>query len=218
VGEHTGAKETREMSMSADPQYVLEVIPPGQGLVLDLAGGRGTLRQSLEILGYRYINVDIKRFGSGEPSLIGDAHILPFQDASFDIVISKDTLEHFIKPWVVVKEVHRLLKDDGRFIIWVPFMHPFHGDDFYRYSPLGLQHLLSDFDIVLFESPLQVFTVVGMAGIEMLKRLHLGFVEQPLEQICGALDHILIWFQKRQRPASFAAAYRIVAYKRKRLC
>jgi hypothetical protein len=71
--------------MSADPQCVLEVIPPGQGLVLDLAGGRGLLRPSLEALGYSYVNADLERYGSGEPSLIGNAHALPFQDASFDV-------------------------------------------------------------------------------------------------------------------------------------
>jgi SAM-dependent methyltransferase len=206
------------MSMSADPQYVLKVIPPGQGLVLDLAGGGGMLRQSLETLGYHYVNADIERYGSGEPSLIGDAHALPFQDASFDMVVSKDTLEHFIQPWTVVKEVHRLLKDDGRFVIWVPFMHPFHGDDFYRYSPLGLRHLLCDFEIILFESPLQAFTVVGFAAIEMLKRLHLGFIEQPIKRMCSSLDYILIRCQKQKRPASFAAAYLVVACKRKRTC
>jgi len=205
------------MPMSADPQYVLEVIPPGQGLVLDLAGGRGTLRQSLETLGYSYVNADIACYGAGEPSLIGDAHALPFQDASFDMVVSKDTLEHFIQPWTVVKEVHRLLKDDGRFVIWVPFMHPFHGDDFYRYSPLGLRHLLRDFEIILFESPLQAFTIVGFAGIEMLKRLHLGFIEQPIKQICSSLDRLFIRYQKQKHLASFAAAYLVVACKRKKM-
>src|SRR5262245_46627965 len=72
-----------------------------------LAGGM--LRQLIEILRYSYVNTDIKRYRSGEPSLIGDAHSLPFQDASFDMVVSKDTLKHFIQPWTVVKEVHRLL-------------------------------------------------------------------------------------------------------------
>jgi len=167
--------------------------------------------------GYRYVNADIQHFGRKEPSLISDAHALPFKDASFDMILSKDTLEHFLQPWVVAKEVHRLLKDDGRFIIWVPFMHPFHGDDFYRYSPLGIRKLLCDFEIILFESPLWIFTVCGLAGIEVLKRLHLGFAEQPIKRLCGSLDQLFMRYQKQNHPASFAAAYRIVACKRNKM-
>ncbi|MDI6631230.1 MAG: class I SAM-dependent methyltransferase, partial [Thermoanaerobacteraceae bacterium] len=133
--------------MSAEPELILELITPelivsGGGIALDLGGGRGGLRQPLEKLGYRYLNLDIQRFNERNPDLIGDAHQLPFKDSVFQAVISKDSLEHFAEPWKVVREVHRVLKDGGYFVIWVPFMHPFHGDDFYRYTPLGLQHLL----------------------------------------------------------------------------
>jgi SAM-dependent methyltransferase len=197
--------------MSTAANLILEVLSPGQGMVLDLAGGRGGLRQPLENLGYRYINLDIRQFENGEPSLTGDAHTLPFKDASFDLVVSKDTLEHFVDPWTVVKEVHRVLKQQGRFVIWVPFMHPFHGDDIYRYSPLGLRRLLGDFEIITFESPLWVLTIIGGAVTEVMKRLHLGFIEPPLKRLCGALDRLLTRHQ--QRPASFAPAYRIVARK-----
>jgi SAM-dependent methyltransferase len=201
-----------EISMSSDAHLILEAISPGTGTVLDLGGSKGMLRQPLQERGYHYINLDIRHLENGEPSLICDAHRLPFRDAAVDLVVSKDTLEHFIDPWGVVKEVHRVLNVGGKFIIWVPFMHPFHGDDFYRYSPLGLQHLLGDFELVTFESPLWVFTVVGLAVIEALKRVHLGLAERSIKQVCGGLDRL---FARRQkRPASFAAAYRIVATKR----
>ena len=197
--------------MSSDTHLILEAIPSGIGVVLDLGGSKGMLRQPLQERGYHYINLDIKDFGNGEPSLVGDAHRLAFKDASVDLVVSKDTLEHFLEPWVVVKEVYRVLKVDGQFIIWVPFMHPFHGDDFYRYSPLGLRHLLRDFELVAFESPLWVFSLLGLAMIETLKRAHLGFAEQMIKRMCHSLDHLFTRDQKR--PASFAVAYRIVASK-----
>jgi SAM-dependent methyltransferase len=198
--------------MSSDAHLILEAIPSGTGVILDLGGSQGMLRQPLQERGYHYINLDIKHFGNTEPSLVGDAHRLAFKDASVDLVVSKDTLEHFLEPWVVVKEVHRVLKVGGQFIIWVPFMHPFHGDDVYRYSPLGLQHLLRDFELEAFESPLWVCTVLGLAAIEALRRLRLGFAERPIKRLCGSLDGLFTRHQKR--PASYAAAYRIVAYKR----
>jgi SAM-dependent methyltransferase len=197
--------------MSSDVNLTLEVIPNGTGLVLDLGGNKGMLRQPLQKRGYHYINLDVHRFENGEPSLIGDAHHLPFKDAALDVVVSKDTLEHFLEPGIAANEVHRVLKEGGRFVIWVPFMHPFHGDDFYRYSPLGLRHLLKNFELIAFDNPSWVFTVIGLAVIEALKRMHLGIVEQPIKRLCGSLDRLFTRHQKR--PASFAAAYRIVACK-----
>ncbi|MPZ76998.1 MAG: methyltransferase domain-containing protein [Deltaproteobacteria bacterium] len=197
--------------MSSDTQLILQAIPFGNGLCLDLGGNKGLLRDPLEKRGYRYINLDVRHFGGNEPSLIGDAHLLPFKDDALDMVVSKDTLEHFLEPKAAVTEVHRVLKTGGQFVIWVPWMHPFHGDDFYRYSPIGLKHLLRDFDLVSLESPLGVFTVVGLATIEALKRIRLGFLEQPLKHFCRLLDRFFTRHQKR--PASFAAAYLIVACK-----
>ncbi len=197
--------------MSADSHFILQAISSGTGRVLDLGGKDGLLRHPLQERGYQYINLDIQGFGHGEPSLVADAHRLPFKDAALDLGVSKDTLEHFLEPRVVVREVHRVLKKGKLFVIWVPFMHPFHGDDFYRYTPLGLRKLLCDFDIITFESPLWVFSVVGIAFTEMLRRLHLGFAQRPVEQFCAFLDRLFTRNQKR--PASFAAAYRIVARK-----
>jgi SAM-dependent methyltransferase len=189
----------------------LEVVPPGSGAVLDLGGGRGSLREPITRLGYSYINLDIQRFQDKAPSLVADAHVLPIRDSTFQLVISKDTLEHFLEPWRVVKEVHRVLQDGGKFIIWVPFLHPFHGNDIYRYTPKGLRHLLSDYEIILFDSPLWVFSIFGIAGVEFLKRIHLGFAKCLIERLTGFLDYHFM--RRRKQPASFAAAYRIVACK-----
>jgi hypothetical protein len=62
--------------MSADPQYSLKVIPPGQGLVLDLAGGGGMLRQSLETFGYHYVNAEIERYRS--ENRLSSALLIPY--------------------------------------------------------------------------------------------------------------------------------------------
>jgi SAM-dependent methyltransferase len=197
--------------MSSDAGFILDVIPSGVGCVLDLGGNRGMLRPWLEQRGYHYINLDICHFEHGEPSLLGDAHFLPFKTGSFDMVISKDTLEHFINPWMAVSEVYRILKEGGMFVVWVPFMHPFHETDYYRYSPLGLQYILRDFKIVRFESPLWVFTIFGMAAIELLKRVKLEVLVSPLMNACTWLDRSCT--RHRKAPAAFCPAYRIVAQK-----
>lgn len=43
----------------ANSKFILELISTGKGIVLDLGGGRGLLRDSLRKLGYHYISVNI---------------------------------------------------------------------------------------------------------------------------------------------------------------
>ena len=45
---------------------------------------------------------------------------LPFENRSFDIVICKDILEHLLEPVEVLREVRRVLKEDGYVILSVP--------------------------------------------------------------------------------------------------
>jgi hypothetical protein len=56
--------------MSSGVSLMLEAIPRGAGFVLDLGGGTGMLRQSLQGRGHRNIKLDSRRFEHGEPSFI----------------------------------------------------------------------------------------------------------------------------------------------------
>lgn len=44
---------------------------------------------------------------------------LPFEDNSFDIVISFNALDHAINPDGVIRETSRVLRDNGDFLIWI---------------------------------------------------------------------------------------------------
>jgi SAM-dependent methyltransferase len=44
---------------------------------------------------------------------------LPFEDNSFDIVISFNALDHAISPERVIREAHRVLRDNGNFLLWI---------------------------------------------------------------------------------------------------
>jgi ubiquinone/menaquinone biosynthesis C-methylase UbiE len=62
---------------------------------------------------------------------------VPFASASFDLVVSCDSLEHFDEPQEVLIEVRRVLKPGETLVVWVSFLHPFHDDDKYSSSPWG---------------------------------------------------------------------------------
>ena len=119
-------------SMSTDKRHVLAAVPAGGGLALDLGGGAGELSSALGGLGYQYVNLDPAARGAG--AVAGDAQGTPFRTGAFSLVVSSDSLEHIADPRAALREVRRLLAPEGSFIVWVPFLHPFHG--FYH---LGVQ-------------------------------------------------------------------------------
>jgi SAM-dependent methyltransferase len=66
-----------------------------------------------EITGDRFVGV-----------LRGDARLLPFADASFDIVITSEVLEHVGDDVTAIGEMVRVLKPGGRFAATVPAWFP----------------------------------------------------------------------------------------------
>ena len=52
---------------------------------------------------------------------------LPFQDASFDLVINKDVLEHLLNPEFLVQEIVRITRPSGYVLILVPNHFPISG-------------------------------------------------------------------------------------------
>lgn len=79
-----------------------------------------------------------------------DIHNLPYANSTFDYVIADQVLEHVRKPWVGIKEVHRVLKANGIAIFTSALIFPLHSvpNDYYRYTPDGLKVLFEDFGII----------------------------------------------------------------------
>ena len=50
--------------------------------------------------------------------VFGNAENLPFDNESFDLVITRLSLHHFTKPEVPFNEMHRVLKKGGKLVIW----------------------------------------------------------------------------------------------------
>jgi SAM-dependent methyltransferase len=77
-----------------------------------------------------------------------DIQSMPYEDESFDYVLSDQVLEHVRKPWVATEEVRRILKKGGLAIMTTCLTHPIHGlpDDYFRFTPFGLEVLFENFE------------------------------------------------------------------------
>lgn len=108
--------------------------------VLLLGCGDGGEVPELERLGFRAVGLDIK--ASAGAGVVADAHDLPIRDASFDVVLSMQVLEHLHSPWIAVREVARVLRPGGWFVGSVAFLKPYHGSYFHM-THQGVRHLLA---------------------------------------------------------------------------
>ncbi len=82
--------------------------------------------------------------------IVGDAHHLPMiSDASFDVILCTEVLEHLHTPVLAIAEFHRILRPGGLLLLTTRFIFPLHDvpGDYYRYTKYGLRHLLRAFEI-----------------------------------------------------------------------
>ena len=97
---------------------------PGVALDVGAAGGGNT--RVLRDLGWRAVPVEYGADGAevaserGLATVRGDATALPFADASIDLVVAFDVLEHLVDHDAAAREVIRVLRPGGHFLVAVP--------------------------------------------------------------------------------------------------
>lgn len=91
----------------------------------------------------RYIGLDMRE-GPGV-DLVGSAHDLPFPDASWDVVVSTEMLEHDPAPWLSLAEMGRVLRTGGHLLITARgngFGEHLEPSDYFRFMPASREVLL----------------------------------------------------------------------------
>ncbi|MCX6848281.1 MAG: class I SAM-dependent methyltransferase [Verrucomicrobia bacterium] len=113
-----------------------------QGMkVLDAGSGRlpeQTLRGEILETGAVLHTLD---FCAGEGvDFVGDVSALPFEDESYDIVLSTQVLEHVQDPQKVCLEMARVLKPDGHLFLTTPQSSPIHNEpwNYFNFTHYGL--------------------------------------------------------------------------------
>ncbi len=95
--------------------------------MLDLGCGSGWFSRRAVERGASLISLDISESlaritskSTGTDGVTGEGGLLPFSPQSFDIVVSSEVLEHMDEPERGIKEVERVLKPGGVFVMTTP--------------------------------------------------------------------------------------------------
>ncbi|MBK7875263.1 MAG: class I SAM-dependent methyltransferase [Planctomycetes bacterium] len=99
---------------------LLRALPPSR--VLDIPSGGGPVVDGARAMGHDVIEVDLFP-RKGIRGVLADACApLPFQDASFDVVVTMEGIEHFENQTGFLRECARVLKPGGKLILTTPNM------------------------------------------------------------------------------------------------
>lgn len=85
------------------------------------AGSLHKLLSSFPNYSYSFFfnNVENGQYNS-ENLLCANLECLPFEDNSFDLLLTMDVFEHIFNPLIALKEIYRVLKPGGYYIMTVP--------------------------------------------------------------------------------------------------
>jgi len=110
----------------------LATVPAGRR-ILDAGAGEQRYRQACSHLEYvaqdfgeydptaAHVGLSEARWDYGQLDIRSDIAAIPQPDASFDVVLCTEVLEHVPDPYAAIREFARLLKSGGELILTAPF-------------------------------------------------------------------------------------------------
>jgi len=112
------------------------------GILLDFGCGSRPYETLFTV--EKYIGLDIEN--SGHPASLKradiwyDGRVIPLPDSSVDHVFAAEVFEHVFNSSELFREILRVLKPGGTFLLTCPFIWPLHEQpyDFARYTPFAL--------------------------------------------------------------------------------
>jgi len=128
--------------------------------VVDAQWGRVVMNQHCQ---QRVREMGPEKLGALEVSAEEWRYLMPFQkyttvqypeydvcetvlDERFDLIIAEQVFEHLLWPYRAGKNIHRMLRPGGYFLISTPFLIKIHSHpvDCSRWTEIGLKHLLAE--------------------------------------------------------------------------
>jgi SAM-dependent methyltransferase len=152
-------------------KFILEIREKVTGKTLEVGGKR----ENHQLYDFRkaspYLTMDLEGKGL---DIVADAHDTnAVAENSLDSIVIFNVLEHCERPWVVVGNIHRWLKDGGQVFCMVPNAQRVHRlpKDFWRILPDAMDSLFSGFaqrQLYVYGNPLTVVAAhVGISAEEL---------------------------------------------------
>ena len=128
-----------------------------------------------------YVNID--RNTLVNPDIINDLNVIPypFADNSFDLIEAFHVIEHLNEPFLVMKELHRIIKPNGKLVIKVPhfsrgFTHAEHSRGFDVTFPLYFNKNFSKSGFFGVEFKLEKLSLQWLAFFHLMPSMGYGKV------------------------------------------
>ncbi len=109
--------------------------------VLDIGCGEQPLRERVEALGGIYTGADIAQNSTTTVDCICPITSIPLPDASVDVILCTEVMEHVPETEEAFVEMARVLRPGGTLILTTPFLYPLHEEphDFVRLTPYQIE-------------------------------------------------------------------------------
>jgi SAM-dependent methyltransferase len=122
-------------------QAQAELLGPGRVRILDVGCGVKPYYPFFEAVASEYVGVDVVENPAAE--LLGSVEALPVEDASFDVVLCTQVLEHCDDPAQAVRELRRVTRPGGRVLASTHGVQVYHPSpvDYWRWTHEGLRRL-----------------------------------------------------------------------------
>jgi SAM-dependent methyltransferase len=136
------------------------------GKILDVGCGTKPYRELFNVDVYHGLEYSDSKSGISHKSqdFVYDGHTFPFQNETYDGIISNEVLEHVFNPDEFLSEISRCLKKNGKLLLTVHFVWDEHEQpgDFARYTSFGIKYLLEKhgFKIICFSKTANDVTII----------------------------------------------------------
>jgi SAM-dependent methyltransferase len=116
---------------------------PSGSLVLDAGSGNQPYKNLLNHTQYESADFEKVDKSYAKSTYVCDLRKLPIENDRFDFILFNQVMEHLPEPTIVLKELNRVLKPNGKIIYTGPLFYEEHEIpyDFFRYTQFSLKKM-----------------------------------------------------------------------------